>query len=105
MQQGNLFANIPAELPQERVEELLAKGRVRIERITSRGHTAPEKGWYDQDQDEWVALLEGEAKIDFEGGEEVTLRRGDWLLIKAHRKHRVTYTSTEPACIWLAIHL
>ena len=105
MQRGNLYANVPAHLPVEKVEQLLAAGNVRIERILSRGHTAPEQGWYDQPKDEWVALLEGQARIEIAQAGEVTLSRGDWLLIPAHQKHRVTSTSTEPICIWLAIHL
>ncbi|MGA1199705.1 MAG: cupin, partial [Candidatus Latescibacterota bacterium] len=28
----------------------------------------------------------------------------DHILIPAHKKHRVTHTSTDPPCIWLAIH-
>lgn len=104
MQCGNLFANIPPALSEERVEQLMATGHVRIDRIISRGQTAPASGWYDQPQDEWVALLQGEARIEFQGAPEVSLKAGDWILIHAHQKHRVTFTSTEPACIWLAVH-
>ena len=104
MQCGNLFANIPPALSEERVEQLMATGHVRIDRIISRGQTAPASGWYDQPQDEWVALLQGEARIEFQGATEVSLKAGDWILIHAHQKHRVTFTSTEPACIWLAVH-
>ena len=107
MQQGNLFANVDATSAaseKERVEELFASDHVRIERIISRGQTAPASGWYDQAEDEWVALVAGEARIQFEGAEMVTLRPGDWLLIRARQKHRVSFTSTDPACIWLAIH-
>jgi cupin 2 domain-containing protein len=27
------------------------------------------------------------------------------LLIAAHQKHRVSFTSQDPPCIWLALHL
>lgn len=105
MKRGNLFGGIPSELAREQFDELHAAGKVRIERILSRGQTSPESGWYEQAQDEWVALLAGEARIAFEDGEEVSLGRGDWVLIGAGRKHRVTFTSSEPACVWLAVHL
>jgi cupin 2 domain-containing protein len=32
------------------------------------------------------------------------LKAGDYLLIPAHCRHRVEYTSADPPCIWLAIH-
>ena len=37
----NLFADIPAELPEELIEEFLAHDDLRIERIVSRGHCSP----------------------------------------------------------------
>lgn len=87
------------------MEELFASGGVRIERILSCGHTSPAQGWYDQVQDEWVALLQGEARLQFERSAEVKLAAGDWLLIRAHQRHRVSYTSTQPPCVWLAVHV
>lgn len=39
---------------------------VRIERIVSDGHTSPERFWYDQDQPEWVVILEDAARLHFE---------------------------------------
>ena len=73
-----------------------------VERIISHGHITPENTWYDQDRDEWVAVLEGEARIRYENGEEILLTRGSQLLLPKHVKHRVVYTSIP--CIWLAIH-
>jgi cupin 2 domain-containing protein len=49
-------------------------------------------------------LLQGDAEIYFEEGPLVRLRAGDYLMISAHQKHRVEYTSIEPPCIWLAVH-
>lgn len=102
MERGNLFASIPSQLPQEQIDLLAQSGSIRIERILSRGQVTD--GWYDQAQEEWVALLAGEARLQFEGHSDITLRAGDWLLIRAHQRHRVTWTSTEPACIWLTVH-
>lgn len=75
---------------------------LRVERIVSRGDVSPAGFWYDQEEDEWVAVLEGEAELEFPSGK-VSLRRGDTLLIPAHRRHRVSRTSIEPPCIWLCV--
>jgi cupin 2 domain-containing protein len=84
--------------------ESLFRGNIRIERIISNGQTTPEGEWYDQDKDEFVALLQGEARIQFKTASEFNLVKGDSLFIPAHVFHRVTYTSGNPCCIWLAIH-
>ena len=55
---------------------------------------------------EWVALLAGAAAIQIEGEPSVrTLAPGDWLLIPAHARHRVEWTDSTGATIWLAIHV
>jgi cupin 2 domain-containing protein len=105
MERGNLFAGVPVRLEQEQFDVLARAARaggVRIERIVSRGQVSA--GWYDQEQDEWVALLSGAARLEFEQGGEITMGRGDWLLIRAHEKHRVVYTSSEEPCVWIAVH-
>ncbi len=85
---------------------LQSKGRgLRIERILSAGQTSPPGFWYDQQQDEWVALLQGRAGLSFDDGRSVTLEKGDWLFLPAHTRHRLDWTSREPPCIWLAVHL
>lgn len=99
---GNLFAGLPAPAAGEACEELLYRGTVRIERIAS--SAAPEPVLYDQPQDEWVCLLQGEARLRL-GEETLTLTAGDWLFIPAHLPHQVLATSAEPTCLWLAIHL
>lgn len=66
------------------------------------GQVTPEGEWYDQDLDEWVVVLEGEARLHYMDGEEVGLKKGDSLFLPKRRKHRVVYTSSP--CIWLAIH-
>ena len=96
----------PAGIPEPSADELceiLARGKgCRVERIVSTGQTTPEGQWYDQEEDEWVALLSGNAELTWDGGEKTQLNAGDWLLIPAHARHLVTYTSTEPPCVWLA---
>lgn len=85
-------------------ETLFYGNNIRVERIISTGQTTPEDQWYDQDTDEWVVLLQGEARLSFENEEDIFLRKGDYVLISARKRHKVSYTSTDPACIWLAIH-
>jgi cupin 2 domain-containing protein len=101
---ANLFAPAPADLPEEAVAVLAEGSGARIERIVSRGHASPAGFWYDQDRPEFVALLQGEAVLDFADGPPLRLRAGDCLTIPAHRRHRVAWTSTGPDCVWLAVH-
>ena len=78
-----------------------ASGEIRVERIISHGQTTPEGEWYDQEQDEWVMVAEGSARIAYPDGSEVSLARGDYLFLPRHIRHRVAYTSAP--CVWLAI--
>lgn len=98
----NLFAGIPARLADELVETLHSTGEMRIERIVSAAHASPAEFWYDQEQDEWVIVLQGAARVQFED-EMVELRAGDYLHIPAHRRHRVDWTSPDEQTIWLAV--
>jgi cupin 2 domain-containing protein len=102
---SNLFNPIPDKLPEELVEVLGQSDNVKIERIVSRGHVAPEDDWYDQDWNEFVVLLSGSARLAFENSPgEVTLQPGDWLIIKAHERHRVVHTAGAQDSVWLAVH-
>lgn len=106
LKRGNLLAGIPACLPEELCETLHETPALRLERIVSRGHASPASGWYDQERDEWVALLEGEAEIEFADGNGIIgLRPGDWLLIPARVRHRVTRTAPDRPSVWLAAHI
>ena len=103
VRKGNL-AGLPANLPDEEIfEELLRTPSFRMERIVSSGQASPPGFWYDQEEDEWVALLQGEAALEFEDGSADKLRSGDWAFLPAHMRHRVASTSAEPPCIWLAV--
>jgi cupin 2 domain-containing protein len=78
---------------------------VRVERITSRGHATPPGEWYDQPQDEWVALLAGAARLLVEGEPAAReLRPGDWVLLPARLRHRVEWTDPDRDTVWLAVH-
>ena len=102
---ANIF-KLPASLPTEELFETLLKSeKVLIERIISTGQTTPPGEWYDQDTDEWVILLQGEAELSYADGSRIKLCSGDYVFIPARFQHRVEYTSSEPPCIWLAVHL
>jgi cupin 2 domain-containing protein len=105
MKQQNIYANIPAKAEAEFFQTLLQNKNVTIERIVSHGHTSPTEGYYDQERDEWVILLEGEAILSFETKEDVHLTKGDYYFIKAHEKHRVSWTKEDCQSLWLAIFI
>jgi cupin 2 domain-containing protein len=101
----NLF-RLPENLPQEEWLEVLEKRTgFRIERIVSTGQSSPLGFWYEQTEDEWVAVLQGNAALEWADGSLQELTPGDHLLIPAGKKHRVARTSVEPPCIWLAAFL
>lgn len=103
---ANLFTGLPdGPEAEERFETLLERPGVRIERIVSSGQSSPPGFWYDQPHAEWVAVLKGEALLRF--ADEQLPRRlgpGDFMLIEAHRRHRVEATSDTEPTVWLALH-
>ena len=104
MKPGNIFESILEKLEEGLIELLIQHDDVKIERIVSRGHSSPESSWYDQERNEWVIVLEGEARIALEDGQELHLKAGSHLNIPAHTKHRVTWTKPDTETIWLAVH-
>ena len=102
---NNLFANVPAGSPDESLDVVVDSAGVRLERIVSFGHASPPGHWYDQDMNEWVVLLRGAARFRFEDEPEArVLTPGDWVDIRAHRRHRVDWTAEGEPTIWLALH-
>ena len=99
----NLLANLPRDLPEELFTTLLQARGVRIERIATHGHQSPDGFWYDQPTNEWVLVLKGAAKVEFQD-KTVEMKPGDYLDIPAHRKHRVAWTTPDEPTIWLAVH-
>ena len=102
---ASIFADIPKQLPVELSQTLLTRSSVHIERIVSQGHSSPKDFWYDQTQDEWVLVLQGQARLAFSDGSVILLAEGDYLLIPAHCKHRVEWTTPATETVWLAIHI
>jgi cupin 2 domain-containing protein len=77
---GNLFAALPSPHDGEAFEEILRCRNVRIERIVSSAR--PDPTLYDQPQDEWVCLLQGEAEL-WVAGQGLHLKPGDHCFIPA----------------------
>ena len=104
MKVSNIYKNIPAGTGEEIIQKLVQNEKFFVERIVSRGHKSPEDFWYDQADDEFVLLLKGTADLEiFEKGV-LRLTPGDYLIIPAHTKHRVSRTDTKVDTVWLTIH-
>lgn len=96
----NLFDVRDASREEEVTRVLYQDGQTRIEKILSSGQASPDGFWYDQEEAEWVSVLQGEAELELETGR-VLLRAGDSFLLPAHLRHRVARTSNP--CIWLCV--
>ena len=100
---ANLLSDLPSTKDTETFEKILSGGNFRLERIVSNGQRSPDGFWYDQDQDEWVLVLLGSARIRIEGEtNDRVLQTGDHLLVRAHDRHRVEWTDSSQPTIWLA---
>ncbi len=101
----NIYGDIPVNLKVELFEDILKRKGFRLERIVSHGNITPDGEWYDQENDEWVILLSGEAKLKFlDETFARSLTPGDYLLIPSHKKHRVEWTHPAKETVWLALH-
>jgi len=106
MMKNNILENIILDKSSEEFMDLISTKKVRIERIVSNGQTSEENFWYDQDENEFVIVLEGNAVLEIEEEGEiktVELNKNDYINIKAHTKHRVAYTDTSKPTVWLAV--
>jgi cupin 2 domain-containing protein len=100
---GNLYDQLRPAQDGEAFQTLLRAKGVRVERIVSHHHASPPGFWYDQAGGEWVAVLQGEATLEFADARLLEMRAGDWVSIPAHVRHRVQRTGA--ATIWLAVHV
>jgi len=103
MKSANIHDSMPIDLGAEASDNIIRAPGVRIERIVSKGHTSPESGWYDQEENEWVMVLQGSGTLTFEDGSTAHLSKGDHIQIPAHCKHRVSWTHPNQLTIWLAV--
>jgi cupin 2 domain-containing protein len=100
--QQNLFKNIPNSIPNEIFEKIISTPSIKIERIISNGQKSAPNFWYDQEQSEWILVLQGEARLQFED-KTISLASGDYINIEPHQKHRIDWTTAQEETIWLAI--
>ncbi len=100
----NIYEIENIDLNNEYFEDLLKQKGFRLERIISSGHVTKSDFWYDQDEDEFVLLLKGFAKILFENNDIVELNEGDYIIIPQHVKHKVIYTDIENKTFWLTCY-
>ena len=103
MKKLNIYSNIPEKLSDEIVDVIFQSEIIRIERIISDGQASPDNFWYDQDENEWVILLKGKAKIKYQDQSEQNLTEGDYIFIPSHKKHRVEWTDNNTKTVWLAM--
>ncbi len=99
VRRGHLTETSQAPVVGETTSELLRLHGVVVEEILSGELAAPVE--YDQDHDEWVVLLAGDAELEV-GGERLSLVPGDWVLLPWHTPHRLVHTGL--GCRWLAVH-
>ena len=102
----NIFEGLPDVEEREVIEKIaeFGQGKVRIERIISRGQASPEEFWYEQKEDEWVMLIRGEARLLIEGGKDaLEMKAGDYVELPANLRHRVDSVSDD--ALWLAIYV
>ena len=104
MKVKNIFNEIPRDLPQELFTKIISKKNFKIERIISKEHKTPNGKWYDQNKNEWVLILDGNAELTFienNSLKKLKIKKGDYINIPAHLKHRVDKTSKKT--IWLIV--
>lgn len=99
---NNIYQNIPDYAKTEIFEDILKSENIRIERIISYGPESNDSEWYEQNENEWVILIEGKAKLIFEDSE-LILEKGDHINIPAMKRHKVEIIEKENKCIWIAV--
>jgi cupin 2 domain-containing protein len=101
---GNIYAKVPNAKKKEVFQTLARNGKLRIERIVSRGQATPENIWLRESRDEWVIVLKGAAELRFQrSAGRVSLKEGDYIFIPANTPHRVEWTHQRRKTIWLAV--
>ena len=114
----NIFDLKDLSEKEEIINILTENENVKIERIISAGQTTD---WQISKKNEFVILIQGEAEIEFfenrnleknekiienkseTNSKKLKLLKGDTILINKTEKHRVSYTSKKPCCIWICI--
>jgi len=105
LKSGNIFDLVDLRnIKSENFEDIIRNNNLVLERIISCGQKTPGNKWLEESNDEWVILLQGKAELLYESGEKIVMKKGDYIFLPSKTKHKVTYTSKRPYCIWLAVH-
>lgn len=99
---ANLFNINDLNNSEEQSEYIIHNENFALERIVSFGHPSPDGYWYDQPHTEWVALLKGEATIEYQDESIKTMMAGEHVIIPEGLRHRVKSVSED--AVWIAIH-
>ncbi|MCB9481809.1 MAG: cupin domain-containing protein [Desulfobacteraceae bacterium] len=101
----SFFQNIPEKIREEFFETIIESKNIKIEKIVSKGHCSPKNFWYDEKMNEFVLVLQGSALLQFEkNSKTIYLKKGDFLNIESHSRHRVLATDKNMETVWLAVY-
>ncbi len=84
----------------ETFSTLLEHKNIKINRIISSENIEPVQ--YNQKEDEWLVLIEGEARLLIDDKDQI-LKKGDTLFIPAKTPH--TVLETKEGTVWLTVHI
>jgi cupin 2 domain-containing protein len=105
VRKGNAFGEIRRDEGREIADVLAQSTGGLVVRYVSHGHASKPGFWYDQEESEFVMVLDGRARVAFDDGETVELGSGDYLWIPAHVRHRVEWTDPDQDTVWLCAYL
>jgi len=104
-EQGNIFRHPADNIDKETFQTILKNDSFKLESIISQGHCTEQGRWLDEENDEWVILLSGKARLLFDQDNRIReLNPGDYLYIPRHCRHRVEWTALDQKTVWLALH-
>lgn len=101
MEPLNIFDDVELPLGAEVIQEFFKHKNIRLEKIVSNQSSSPDDFLYDQEEDEWLIVLQGSATLLVED-KKVFLKSGDSYFLRKHQKHKVLETSAEGKTVWLA---
>ena len=104
MEVKNIFSDIDEFEGARQYSVIHDTPHCRIERIVSPDYSTPEGLYYEQEFDQFVYLVQGEAVIELDKVSR-KLCKGDYLFIPRGCKHRIEKSSGEPASTWLCVFI
>lgn len=111
LQPRHILADLAVPDGRERFDTLCQQAGMTLQRVVSpAGYRGSEAEWYDQDQEEFVLVLQGRGALQLDGQladdqpREIVLNPGDFLHLPAHQRHRVAWTDPLHPTVWLTLH-